>query len=178
MTTVTIARCAVLCFVFSLAVTLADTGAAQKPGDPPPAPVPTGIFTARRVFISNATGGIALAPGDPDLTYNESYAETLMKGWGRYELAGSPAEAGLVLEIRFTFVVGPTGVSQGSGCSTQDYPFRLIAFGPKSRTVFWAFSEPIPHSGHQAKSRQFFDQTMGVIVDDLKKLSSRGGTRG
>lgn len=75
-----------------------------------------------------------------------------------------------------TGVIGPTGVSQGSGGSTQDYQFRLIVFDPKSRTVLWAFSEHIPQSGNRAKNRQFSDQTMGVIVDDLKKLSGRGGT--
>lgn len=78
-TIVTVAGCAVLCPVFSLAASLAGTCAAQQPGDPPSAPDPTGIFTARKVFISNATGEIALAPGDPDLTYNEFYAA--MKGW-------------------------------------------------------------------------------------------------
>lgn len=167
---------AVLFFVFVLTMTTGNTLAAQQPTDPPSAPVPAAIFSAKKVFISNATGEIALPPGNPDLTYNEFYAA--MKSGGRYELVTSPADADLVLEIRFTFAIGPTGVSQGSGGSTQDFQFRLVILDPKSRILLWAFSESIPQSGNKVKSRQFFDQTMAAIVDDLKKLASRAGSGG
>ena len=63
------------------------------------APVTSTILTAKKVFISNTTGEMVLPPGDPDMTYNEFYAA--MKSWGRYELVTSPADADMVLEIRF-----------------------------------------------------------------------------
>jgi hypothetical protein len=62
-----LARLAVLFFVFALTLTSTGAFAAQQPDDPPPAPVPTPIFTAKKVFISNATGEVVLPPGNPDL---------------------------------------------------------------------------------------------------------------
>jgi hypothetical protein len=166
-----LARTAFLLFVILLTMTSISAFAAQQPNDPPPAPVPTPIFAAKKVFISNATGEIVLPPGNPDLTYDEFYAA--MKSWGRYELVSSPADADLVLEVRFTFVVGPTGVNQGSGGSSQVFQFRLVILDPKSHVVLWAFSEILPGSNNKVKGRQVFDQTIGTLVDDLKKLSAR-----
>src|SRR5262245_20084212 len=65
-----------------------------------PAPVPSSIAAARKVFISNAPG--ASLPkyfGGPDRTYNEFYAA--MKGWGHYEIVAVPSDADLILEISF-----------------------------------------------------------------------------
>jgi hypothetical protein len=167
-----LARLAVLFFVFALTMTAAaGVLSAQQPNDPPTAPIPTPIFTAKKVFVSNASGEIGLPAGTADLTYNEFYAA--MKSWGRYELVSNPVDADLVFEIRFTFVIGPTGVSQGSGGSTQDFQFRVVILDPKCRVVLWAFSESIPQNGNKAKSRQNFDQSMANLVDDLKRLSSQ-----
>src|SRR6266567_38086 len=49
-----------------------------------PAPLPAQIFTARKVFVSNA-GGDTLGDysGGPDRAYNQLY--TALKGWGRYD---------------------------------------------------------------------------------------------
>lgn len=162
------AKPALLAFTFALAMTSAGVLAAQQPSDPLPAPIPTPIFTAKKVFISNATGEVALPPGNPALTYDEFYAA--MKSWGRYELVSAPADADLVLEIRFTFVVGPTDVFDGRGGSSADYQFRLVVLDPKSRVVLWAFSRSVPGSSNKAKNRQYFDQTLASLIDDFKKL--------
>ena len=51
--------------------------------DPPAAPIPTQILSAKRVFVAN--GGSTLDTfGIPNLTYDEFYAG--MKNWGKYEL--------------------------------------------------------------------------------------------
>jgi hypothetical protein len=168
-----LARLAVLFFVFSLTMTPSATFAAQQPNDPPSAPVPTPIFAAKKVFISNATGEIVLPPGNPDLTYDEFYAA--MKSWGRYQLVSSPADADLVLEVRFTFVIGTTAVNQGAGGSSADFQFRLSILDPKSHVLLWAFSETLPGSNNKVKARQVFDQAIGTLVDDLKKLVARSG---
>jgi hypothetical protein len=85
--------------------------AAARAAAVPAAPVPSTILTAKNVFIANATGELALPPGDPDLTYNEFYAA--MKSWGRYELVISPADADMVLQIQFAC----TYIMQGPGSS-------------------------------------------------------------
>jgi hypothetical protein len=171
---VKLAKLAVLFFVFALTLTSTGAFAAQQPNDPPPAPVPTPIFTAKKVFISNATGEVVLPPGNPDLTYDEFYAA--MKSWGRYELVSSPADADLILEVRFTFVIGTTAVNQGVGGSSANFQFRLTILDPKAHVLLWAFSETLPGSNNKVKSRQLFDQTIGTLVDDLKKLAARSGS--
>lgn len=73
------------------------------------APIPTQISTAQRVFIANGGGdepGIyePLFSGGADRIYTQFYAA--MKSAGRYELVGSPADADLLFEIRFTVIPG------------------------------------------------------------------------
>jgi hypothetical protein len=153
-------RRGVVLLVFTLTLTAGGTVGTQKPVDPPAAPVPAPIFTAKKAFISNASGEIGLPAGTPDLTYNEFYAA--MKNWGRYELVSAPGDADLVFEIRFTFV---------GGGSTQDFQFRAVIRDPKSSVVLWAFSESVRQSGSQATGRKYFDQAMTTLVDDLKSLA-------
>ena len=156
-----------------LALTASNaTFAQQQFTNPPNAPIPTPILTAKKIFISNATGEMALPPGNPDLTYNEFYSA--MNSWGHYQIVGSPAEADLVFEIRLTYMVGTTKVIQGSGGSGQDFQFRVVIFDPKSHVVLWAFSRSIPGSTNQAKNSQLFDQAMLALVNDLKQLTVRG----
>ena len=167
----TIVKLAVLTFAFSLAITAAGVSAAQQPSDPPPAPVPAPILAAKKIFISNATGEIPMPSDTLDLAYNEFYAA--MKSWGRYEVVAAPSEADLVFEIRFHYSVGPTGVFQGSGGSTEDFQLRLSILDSKTRTILWALSKRIPQSNNKIKSRQFFDQAMAALVDNLKTLGSQ-----
>jgi hypothetical protein len=55
----TLTRLPVLFFVFALTMTAAaGVLSAQQPNDPPAAPIPTPIFTAKKVFVSNASGEI------------------------------------------------------------------------------------------------------------------------
>ncbi len=70
----------------------------------PAAPAPPQISTAKTVFIANAGGednpSDSQFSGGPDRAYNQFYAA--IKSWGRYELVLTPANADLLLELRFT----------------------------------------------------------------------------
>jgi hypothetical protein len=162
-------RLFILLCLSTLPIATGNANAAQQDDGVPAAPAPAPIFSAKRIFISNASGEIRLPPGNPDLAYDEFYAA--MKSWGRYEIVSSPIDADLVFEIRYTFVIGPTGVTLGNGGSTQDFQFRLVIRDLKSQVVLWAFSESIPPASKQATSRQCFDQAMARIVDDVKRLA-------
>ncbi len=157
-----------LCQIVLLAVPVSR---AQQPADPPIAPVPAQIASGRKVFISNASGEGSAPVGVPDLTYNEFFAD--MKGWGRYEIVSSPADADLVFEIRFTSQIGPTSVLGGQGNSSQDFQFRLTILDPKTRIVLWAFTESVPQAANRAASRKKFDDAMTAIINDVKKLAGR-----
>src|SRR5258708_6601732 len=75
---------------------LASSLVAQKASEV--APIPSQITSARKVFISNTVGD-DLRNNDPAEVYNAFHAAN--KGWGRYELVSTPAEADLVFEISF-----------------------------------------------------------------------------
>jgi hypothetical protein len=131
------------------------------------APVPSTIFTAKKVFISNTTGEMVLPPGDPDMTYNEFYAA--MKSWGRYELVNSPADADMVLQIRFAY----TYILQPPAGFGTNFEFQLRMLDPKSGIVLWAFTESMPQSSNKTKAQGYFEQTLGALVGDLKNLTNR-----
>src|SRR5207302_11068504 len=63
-----------------------------------PAPLPSQIYTSKKVFVSNG-GDETLGDysGGPDRAYNQLYAA--LKGWGPYEPVSAPADAELVFEI-------------------------------------------------------------------------------
>lgn len=86
-------RPAVLCAGLAMSLSSDYRCAAQQSVHVPPAPVPSLILTAKRVFIANGGGDESLFDwpqysGGPDRLYNEFYAA--MKSWGRYELVSTP----------------------------------------------------------------------------------------
>lgn len=141
---------------------------AQQPADPTPAPIPSQILAAKKVFISNASGLTSSAIADPDLPYNEFYAA--MKSWGRYELVGAPGDADLVFELRYVIVLWTTSVTGGQGGTITDPEFTLAILDPKTKVVLWAFTESVHKAGKQT-GRQAFDDALLKIVDDVKKVS-------
>jgi hypothetical protein len=151
-----------------IAVSSAALVEAQRPVDPPLAPVPEQLLSAKKVFISNTTGKSVSPEGVSDLTYNEFYAD--MKSWGAYELVSSPANADLILEIRYEMVFGAVNVVNGMGGSGQFEAFQLVIRDPKTRTVLWAFTRAIQGANRQATGRKNFDSALSQMVDDLKKL--------
>jgi hypothetical protein len=103
--------------------------------------MPAQIAAAKRVFISNASGESNVSAGVSELTYNEFYAA--MKSWGAYELMSGPAEADLVFEIRFSYALGPTNVTNGGGGSSLYQQFWLVVLEPKTHVVLWALTQSI-----------------------------------
>ncbi len=156
-----ITKVVALYFVAYMTMAAVGTLAGQQASDPPAAPIPAAILTAKKVFISNASGETLAGVGLQDLTYNEFYSE--IKSSGRYDLGSSPADADLVFEIRYAAEVG-----QGGPFYT--FYFRVSVLDPKTRVILWAFCEHFPHSTKKLKGRALFDQTMSKVVNDLKGL--------
>jgi hypothetical protein len=138
-----------------------------------PAPIPTQISSAKRVFIANAGAdepGVVepLFSGGRDRAYNQFYAA--MKSSGGYELVGSPAEADLLFEIRFTVIPDrrPTGFwsSNGTG-DANDAVFRLEIRDPKMNALLWAYNEHMEWAVLQSNRDKNFDQALARIVTDV-----------
>ena len=163
----------------ALAVTLiaVPVVSAQQSKDTPTAPVPAQIAAAHKVFISNAGADISAQAvfkraGEPDQAYNHFYSA--MQGWGRYELVSNPSDADLVFEIKFTV---PTYVTDK--ITSYEPQFGLNIIDTRSHFTLWSLAEPVHGAFRKATWLKNFDQGLGTLMDDLKKLAgpSPGGSR-
>jgi hypothetical protein len=142
-----------------------------------PAPVPAQIFTARKIFVSNA-GGDSLGDysGGPDRAYNQLYAA--LKGWGRYELVSAPADAQLVFEISFAIPILGENVSGGgntpvSSKAVKDPQFRLAIVDLKTHVLLWTFAEHVQSALLQGNRDKNFDQAMAALVNDIRNVAGQ-----
>ncbi len=143
----------------------------------PPAPIPTQILVAKKVFIANAGGDIPwsdspLFSGGQDRAYNQFYAA--MKTLGRYELVGAPAEADLLFEIQFLAppLAGVAAARPDSLAGTPyDPQFRLFICDPKTNALLWSATEHAPWAVLQGNRDKNYDQALGRIVTDVQRLS-------
>jgi hypothetical protein len=134
----------------------------------PPAPIPAQILAGKKAFIANAgtnfpylNAYIASHTGAPNGLYDEFYAA--MKNWGRYELASTPAEADIVLEISLI----------GAFPAGSEPFFQLRIIDPKTHTVLWTLVQDVlAGSGREASRIKAWDQALENIVDNLKSLVS------
>jgi hypothetical protein len=178
MLTIRIAKRRVLDVLLVIGLLSLPLLSADKPKDAvPPAPIPSAIAAARKVFISNAPGSSLPASfGGPDRTYNEFYAA--MKGWGHYELVAAPADADLILEISFNSSLSGVGGTSTSGpISYNSSELRLVILDARMHVPLWWFNEevnPKVSFGHhpEAAVNSAFSRSTAALVDDLKKLVS------
>jgi hypothetical protein len=151
-----IARTAILCLTAAVASVTIPIAHAQKTPDAPPAPVPIQILTARKIFITNGDSDPVLDV--PNLAYSELYAS--LKNQGMYEFVQTPADADVVLEVRFEIVIPTQGY----------YLLRLAIIDPKTSIVLWRITEHVQPWAREATGRKNIDQAMAGLVSDLNKL--------
>jgi hypothetical protein len=163
-----IIRAAILCFASLFVTVAAPLAAADKPQNPPPAPIPAQILTAQKIFIAN--GGSTIDTfGIPNLTYDEFYAG--IKTWGKYELAPTPANADLVYEVSFDAPVGAVDVPQLFSARTNSIlQFRLQILDPKTHIVLWRVTEHVEIAALQSTWRKNYDKAMAALVGDVRAL--------
>jgi hypothetical protein len=176
MLTIRIAKRGILEVLFVIGLLSLPLLSAEKAKDGvPPAPVPSPIAAAKKVFISNAPGSnLPASFGGPDRTYNEFYAA--MKGWGHYELVAAPSDADLILEISFSSLLSSVGGTSTSGPISYNYTeLRLVILDARMHVPLWWFNEEVnpkvsfPHRPETAVNSAFSRST-ATLVDDLKKL--------
>jgi fructose-specific component phosphotransferase system IIB-like protein len=161
-----IARIGSLLIVAAMVLLTVPIAAAEATPEPHAAPIPTQIFTGKKVFISNSESPIDSILEAPNLTYNNFYAQ--IKNWGKYELVSTPAEADLVFEIGSVILPGRVF----NGDSSPKLQARLTVLDLKTHVVLWTFVEPVELWIRTSTGRKNFDQAMTKLVDDLKKLTS------
>jgi hypothetical protein len=164
-----------------MALALVPDCAAQPAAAKPRAPVPSQIGSAKRVFISNA-GGEELDPRvfflpsvDSNLAYDRFFAA--VKSTSRFEPVLVPADADLILEIRFSYELLP-GAYNAAGASGGPH-LRLAVLDPKTNVLLWALSRQVVASAgpHWKEKRETnFDQAVTALAGDLVTLALQGAT--
>lgn len=147
---------------------LASSTEAQKTKPVNPAPVPSQILAARKLFVSNAGGESfetvieqTVFNGGPDRPYNQFYGA--LKDWGRYDLTSSPADADLVLQISWN--LADTGLRL-----PVLGQLRLNVIDPKTNIILWNLTEYVRGAILLGNRDKNFDQAMATLVNRLKLL--------
>jgi hypothetical protein len=102
-----------------------------------PAPVPSAVLAAKKVFLSNlghdvgAMAAYKIMKVGPGTEFDEFYAA--LKTWGHYELTDSPSDADAV----FAFSV-ETGAVVGAGITSL--MLRLQIVDTKTGVVLWTIT--------------------------------------
>jgi len=161
---------AAMCIVLSATTLIAQQPAPQQDG-----PIPPAITAAKSIFVSNAGADSGLFPepftGDANRGYNQFYAA--LKASGKYELAGDPSEADLVLELQLTAPNGPSKGSKVNGASDPVPMFRLVVYDRKTHYVLWAMTESIDIAFRQKTHDRNFDEALQALVLGFESISGK-----
>ncbi len=161
-------------YVSVIILELALAASAQRPKAPAPAPVPAQIGAAQKVFISNAGGESfetiiqqTVFDGGPDRPYNQFYAA--MKDWGRYELAPSPADADMIIEV--SWALTDTGLQL-----PVLGELRVVLIDPKTHVTLWTVVEHVRGAVRLGNRDKNFDQAMNTVMRRFKDLVAPAAT--
>lgn len=165
--------CFSVCVV--IATSIAIPAFAQMAAFDQTGPVPPAIAAAKTVFVSNAGSDSGLFPspftGEPDRPYNEFYGT--LKATGAFTLAGDPAQADLVLELRLTAPYGPTNPNKVAGASDPLPMFRLVVYDGKTHYILWALTQSIPPVVGQKAHDKYFDTALTELLDQFLQIAGK-----
>jgi hypothetical protein len=152
-----------LCLLMSI---YAVAGKSRK--DIPPAPMPSVVVNATKVFLPNGGGS--------DLGYDAFYSE--MKTWGRYEIVGSPDDADLIVEIAYHVEHDGTrvwstnntynGTTQVHSTQIIDPQLVLTIYDAKTKNSLW---ETVDHRRLARREENREEETINSaerLVDEFK----------
>jgi len=163
------------CLCLAVAASVATASLAQMPAYDQAGPVPAAITAAKTIFVSNAGADSGLFPepftGDPGRAYTELYAA--LKATGNYTLAGDPAQADLVLELRLTAPYGPSDANKQKGASDPLPMFRLTVYDGKSHYILWTVTKSIEFAYLQKTHDKNFDAALTEILDQFLKIAGK-----
>lgn len=143
-------------------------GANDKKKDVPVAPLPAVIVNAKKIFLSNGGGS--------NLAYDAFYSK--MKEWGKYEIAGSPEEADLIVELSYRVEDKGTRVWSSTNTynsttqvhSTQiiDPQLILTIYDAKTKNSLWSETDHRRLARREKNREKEAVNSTQRLVDDLK----------
>jgi hypothetical protein len=156
-----------------LAIVLATSAATMAQQNPASAnqaaPIPAQIVSAKKVFVSNAGADLTSEQyfkkdGDPNLAYDHFYAA--LRNSSRFTLVPAPADANLVLQIRFESPIIGFG-------STASYApqFQLQVFDAKTHFLLWTMVSPVEGAWRKATFEKNFATGLVNLMNDLTDVA-------
>jgi len=165
-----IAKSSIRFAILTAALAVVPVLNAQQPAQPAAAPIPAQIISAHKVFISNAGADAAAQDifkraGDPEEAYNCFYSS--MQSWGKYELVSAPADADMVLEIRFA-----AQTSMNGSVPIYSPEFELTLLDAKTHFILWKMAQPVNGAFRKETWLKNFNEGLHALLDNLKKLTT------
>lgn len=152
---------------------------AQQPAADSVAPVPAKLYTAKKIFLSNAGADSGLFPspfsGTTDRGYNQLY--TALQSSGQFSLVTDPQDADLVLQLQLVAPSGPKDADKPKGSSDPLPMFRLIIFDRSTHYILWTLTESIEGANFQKTHDRNFDNALNALMVDFKNLTSQKATK-
>jgi hypothetical protein len=151
---------------------------AQQPLAPGPIPAP--ITSAHKLFIANAGMDAFSLQAFEELGLNGATPyDTLystVKSWGNLQLVSTPADADLVLEIRFT-----APFSGGNGERTWDFQriltnvawqfqTEVTIYDAKTHFLLWRITQPVRPANLRGTWLRNIATADAMLAGDLKSL--------
>jgi hypothetical protein len=151
----------------------------------PRGPVPAAIPAAQRIFIGNAgMDAFSLqAFEELGLSGTDAYDSlcAAVGSWAKYQLVSSPADADLVLEVRFTAPVTNVGDHPYWGFqrvlanTTWQFQTQVTLLDAKTHFILWTLTEPVRPANLKATWRKNIADANAALAGDLKALLSASG---
>ncbi len=144
------------------------------------APVPAPILSAHKIFVAN--GGMDAfslqAFEELGLKGTDAYDSlyTAIGSWGKYELVSLPADADLVLEIRFTAPLTNVGqhntwkFQEVAANTTWQFQTEITIFDAKTHFLLWTLTEPVRPANLKGTWRRNIADANASLAGDLKSL--------
>ena len=108
-----------------------------------------------------------------DYAYNQLYATA--SGWQGVQVKGTPGEADLILEIRFSVETSAGQVIKGDTVgSGYDPQLELKLIDPATKVTLWVFRQHVPVARLQSNREKDSRNAVAGIIESARKLMSKG----
>lgn len=171
-------RLVLLCFGCTLLLPALPAQTAQNAA--PRGPVPAPIVSAHKLFIANAGMDAFSLQAFEELGLNGTDAyDSLYAAAGKldgYQVVASPADADLVLEIRFTAPMTNVGDHQTWGFqrilanTTWQFQTQVNILDAKTHFLLWSITEPVRPANLKGTWRKNIGDANATLAGDLKAL--------
>ena len=150
------------------------------PAGPPHGPVPAPITSAHKIFIAN--GGMdafslqAFEELGLDGTYGYDALYGTVKSWPNVQLVSSPADADLVLTVRYTAPMTNVGehptwkFQHISANTTWQFETELTILDGKTHFPLWSLTQPVRPANLKGTWRKNIADASSALAGDLQVL--------